>query len=203
MRLSPVLPCASGDLDHAALCQGRKPLGYSKPSGLCALFFACCFRADVRSGVTGVALTTVDADGPANGQIAQRVPLLSRSATPTRDAPLEHQHRGRARTRHAPVVQCSGKWELWRAGPVNTVARAVVPCTCMRSATAAKTVPIGHVDHDPGGAAPWPRRGDQIEHTVFCCRLDVAAARTFDWGAEPPTDTRRTTAFGMGVVVLL
>ena len=47
------------------------------------------------------------------------------------------------------------------------------------------------------------RRGDQIEHTVFCCRLDVAAARTFDWGAEPPTDTRRTTAFGMGVVVLL
>ena len=55
------------------------------------------------------ALMTVNADGPANGQIAQRVPLISRSATPTRDAPLKHQHRGRARARHAPIVQCSGK----------------------------------------------------------------------------------------------
>jgi hypothetical protein len=27
------------------------------------------------------ALTTVDADGPANGRIAQRTPLISRSAT--------------------------------------------------------------------------------------------------------------------------
>jgi hypothetical protein len=36
------------------------------------------------------ALTTVDGDGPANGQIAQRAPLISRSTTPTRDAPLEY-----------------------------------------------------------------------------------------------------------------
>ena len=55
------------------------------------------------------ALTTVDADGPANGRITQRAPLISRSATPTRDAPLEHQHRGRAQARHAPIVQCSRK----------------------------------------------------------------------------------------------
>jgi hypothetical protein len=36
------------------------------------------------------ALTTVDADCPANSQIAQRAPLISHSATPTRDEPLEH-----------------------------------------------------------------------------------------------------------------
>ena len=40
------------------------------------------------------ALTTVDADGPANGQIAPRAPLISRSATPTWDAPIRIANEG-------------------------------------------------------------------------------------------------------------